>query len=78
MQHKLKGRDLSALLALYNQEVEALRAQLLNGESWDALKQQRKNVTQLAIALHKYHNYVVPAHPAQLPQLEATSQKPAQ
>jgi hypothetical protein len=77
MQHKLKGKDLAALLALYNREVDTLRAQLLNGESWEALKQQRKNVTELAIALHKYHNYVVPAHPAQLPQLEASSQKPA-
>ena len=53
MQHDLAHLDLVALLGLYNKEINALRAKLLNGENWEDLKDHRSIVTALAAAIHK-------------------------
>jgi len=69
------------LLALYNQEIDTLKDKLLNGESWENLRNTRKNITELAIALHKSHNYIVPQtiysqNPAEFPQSGEPSTQP--
>ena len=40
----------------YEKELANLKALLLGGSSWDDMKDQRKKVTELAIALHKKMN----------------------
>jgi len=60
MQPDITSKDLPALLTLYNQEIDILKDKLLNGESWENLRNQRRNITELAIAIHKLHNYVAP------------------
>ena len=49
---EVNDMDLVSLLDLYNTEVENLNKQLLAGESWDALADQRKRVTWLATLIH--------------------------
>ena len=61
MQHDLTGKDYQSLLSLYNHEIDTLKEKLLNGESWDSLKVQRRNITELAVALQKKHGHVFPA-----------------
>jgi hypothetical protein len=51
------GKDLSALLELYNKEIDTLKSKLLNGIPWEELVDVRRNITELAIAIHKLHNY---------------------
>lgn len=51
------GKDLSALLELYNKEIDTLKSKLLNGIPWEELVNVRRNITELAIAIHKLHNY---------------------
>lgn len=53
MKKDLCELNLEALRALYEAESSGLRRALINGLSWDELKDQRKNVTELAIAIHK-------------------------
>jgi hypothetical protein len=48
--------DLGSLKNNYEKELANLKAQLLSGSSWDEMKDQRKKVTELAIALHKKMN----------------------
>lgn len=45
--------NVDALEVLYENEASALRTALLNGASWEDVKDQRKKVTELSIALHK-------------------------
>ena len=78
MQLELKDKDLATLLALYNGEVDTLRAKLLNGEPWEELTQQRKRITELAIAIHKQHHLVVSTNPAEFPQSKVSSEAPAE
>jgi hypothetical protein len=82
MQHSIKGRSFETLLALYNQEIDTLKSKLLNGENWDNLKNTRRNITELAIALHKSHNYIASAsktgNPAEFPHPDKTSQQPVE
>jgi len=59
MHSNINGKDLQSLLSLYNQEIDKLKEKLLNGESWENLKPQRANITELAIAIQKLHGYVV-------------------
>jgi hypothetical protein len=59
MHSNINGKDLQSLLSLYNQEIDKLKEKLLNGESWENLKTQRANITELAIAIQKLHGYVV-------------------
>jgi hypothetical protein len=56
----IEGESLQALLNLYNKEIDFLKQKLLNGESWENLRDQRRNITELAISIHKLHNYIVP------------------
>jgi hypothetical protein len=75
MEDDLTGKDYQSLLNLYNQEIDSLKDRLLNGESWENLKDQRRNITQLAIALTKSHGHVFPAkmnlgNPAEFPQAD--------
>ena len=60
MHTEFEGKDLEALLVLYNSEIKLLKEKLLNGEPWDNLRDQRRNITELAISIHKLHNYIVP------------------
>ena len=53
------GKDLSALLELYNKEIDTLKSKLLNGIPWEELVNVRRNITELAIAIYKLHNYKV-------------------
>lgn len=48
--------DIDSLREAYETEAAKLKASLLNGTSWDDLRDQRKKVTDLAIALHKKIN----------------------
>ena len=65
MQHQTPDHPLENLLALYNQEIDKLKEKLLNGETWEATKSIRKNITDLAITLQQSYNYVLagPAKP---------------
>lgn len=53
MERNLCSFDLSSLKELYNKEAEILQVALLDGASWEDMKDQRLMVTELAIALHK-------------------------
>jgi hypothetical protein len=59
MNIETKGKDLSALLDLYNKEIDTLKSKLLNGIPWEELITVRRNITELAIAIHKLHNYKI-------------------
>lgn len=48
--------DVDALKDAYEKEAAKLKASLLNGSSWEEMKDQRQKVTELAIALHKKIN----------------------
>ena len=59
MQIETKDKDLSALLELYNKEIDILKSKLLNGIPWEELVPVRRNIIELAIAIQKSHNYIV-------------------
>jgi hypothetical protein len=59
MHIETKGKELSALLDLYNKEIDLLKSKLLNGIPWEELVPERRNITELAIAIQKSHNYIV-------------------
>ena len=48
--------DAEALKDIYEKESAKLKASLINGSSWEEMKDQRQKVTELAIALHKKIN----------------------
>jgi hypothetical protein len=45
--------DIENLQKLYQKELDILNASLLNGFSWEALKDQRWKVTHLSVLVHK-------------------------
>jgi hypothetical protein len=49
----LSGLDLDTLKAMYEKEEMNLKTKLLNGALWEEVKEQRKTVTELSIALHR-------------------------
>jgi len=53
MERKLWGLDLNILKNMYDREAASLKTALLNGASWDEVKDQRRKVTELSIAIHK-------------------------
>ena len=53
MRSNLWEYDLTTLKSMYEEEKESLTNALLNGVSWDSLRDQRRNVTELAIVIHK-------------------------
>ena len=59
MQHPTPDNRLETLLALYNQEIDKLKEKLLNGETWEATKSIRNNITKLGITLQRSHNYIL-------------------
>jgi len=56
MHIETKGKELPVLLELYNREIDTLKAKLLNGVPWQDLVVTRKNITELAVAIHKSHS----------------------
>jgi hypothetical protein len=82
MQSDTTNKDLLTLLALYNHELETLKEKLLNGESWDNLRPTRRNITELAMTIHRSHNYDVfsktlsSGNPAEFPNTEDYSNQP--
>jgi hypothetical protein len=55
--------DVDELRNVYEKESSKLKTSLINGTSWEELKDQRQKVTELAIALHKKINST--ANPAE-------------
>ena len=53
MERNQCSSELEALKQLYEAEAEKLTLSLLNGATWEEVKDQRKLVTDLAIAVHK-------------------------
>jgi hypothetical protein len=53
MEIKWSGLDNNALKALYENKLQELNAALLRGAEWEALRDQRHEVTQLSILLSK-------------------------
>jgi len=83
MQIDIKGKDLQTLIALYSQEIDLLKEKLLNGESWENLRNQRRNITELAIAIHREHQFVISENlwihnPAEFPRSEDLSGQPTE
>lgn len=54
MNRSLWEFDADVLRAMYESESVKLRDALLDGASWDELRDQRKTVTELAAALHQH------------------------
>ena len=48
--------DTESLRALYDKESANLKKALLNGSTWEEVKDKSRRVTELAIALHKKIN----------------------
>jgi len=63
MNRELYGLDLDTLQALYQEEADRLKDELLAGVPWDNLQEQKIKVTELAITIHrkKYPLYFNPA-----------------
>lgn len=66
----------------HNKEIDTLKEKLINGETWENLKNHRRNITELAVAIDKMHGYIVPnkilGNPAEFPQNEKTFDQPVQ
>jgi hypothetical protein len=83
MEHDIRGKDYQTLLNLYNHEIDTLKEKLLNGELWDNLKVQRRNITELGMALHKAYGHKFSGkmsfgNPAEFPQPDKTSEQPVE
>lgn len=59
----LAGLDLETLKILYEKEAAQLRNSLINGATWDEVRDQRQKVTNLSIAIHQKRNS--PSNPAE-------------
>lgn len=53
MEKNLCGLDLNILKSMYEKEASVLKNSLLNGASWEEVKEQRRKVTEISIAIHK-------------------------
>ncbi|MGZ5189868.1 MAG: hypothetical protein ACXWCZ_02550 [Flavisolibacter sp.] len=53
MDKNLCGLDLNLLKSMYEKEATVLKNSLLNGASWEEVKDQRRRVTEISIAIHK-------------------------
>jgi hypothetical protein len=83
MKHELEGKDLQTLLTLHSQEIDWLNEKLLSGELWENLQTHRRNITELAIAIQRLHNYSVAknmkiGNPAEFPQSDHISAEPVE
>lgn len=50
--NKLSGTHLEVLKSMYAREERRLSESLINGDSWDAVQEQRRLVTDIAAAIH--------------------------
>jgi hypothetical protein len=83
MQHDIREKEYQTLLTLYNHEVFTLQEKLLNGDSWEELKNERRNITELAMALHKtfghrFSQTMGHGNPAEFPQPDMGVDQPVQ
>jgi hypothetical protein len=83
MQHDIRGKDYETLLTLYNHEVSTLQEKLLSGEPWEDLKDERRNITELAMALHRSYGHrfsqiIRLGNPAEFPQPDNTFDQPVE
>jgi len=53
MSHKFSELDLDSLKIIYDEEVHSLKQRILNGESWEALQEQRDQLLQLSEAMYE-------------------------
>jgi hypothetical protein len=63
MDRELYALDLDTLQALYQEESNRLKEELLAGAPWNSLQERKIKVTELAITIHKkkYPLYFNPA-----------------
>jgi hypothetical protein len=63
MNREFYGLDLDTLQAMYQEETNRLKDELLAGAPWDSLQERKTKVTELAITIHrkKYPLYFNPA-----------------
>jgi hypothetical protein len=78
MQLNHNDKDLQVLLDLYNEAIDTLKSKLLCGERWENLENQRRHVTELAIAIHKSYNYIVPENRSPINPAEFPNHRPDQ
>jgi hypothetical protein len=83
MQHYIRGKDYRTLLTLYNHEVSTLQEKLLSGEPWEHVKNERRNITELAIALHRSYGHRFSqktrlGNPAEFPHLDNAFDQPVE
>jgi len=64
MERDLCGLNLDDLNTMYEREEASLNTALLNGALWEEVRDQRKNVTELAIAIHK-KTQIINSNPAE-------------
>ena len=69
MDRNLLSLDLNTLKTMYEREAGELNERLLKGVSWDQLRDQRKTVTDLCIAMQVIRTGTLPPsdHPAERP-----------
>ena len=70
MYQNLSELNLESLKALYDEENEKLQARLLSGAVWEEVKEERDNITELSIALHRKFTALHALNPAEFPSLE--------
>jgi hypothetical protein len=51
MERNIESMDLPSLKMLYERETDDLNASLMNGVSWNDLRDQRKKIIQIAMAI---------------------------
>lgn len=68
MHIETKSKTVSALIDLYNKEIDTLKSKLLNGIPWEELLITRENITNLAIAIHKTYDHKMPGQEDMVPE----------
>jgi hypothetical protein len=53
MDNALANLDLKTLRDMYEKESGVLRTALINGSSWEEMREQRLRVTEISIAMHR-------------------------
>jgi hypothetical protein len=65
MHQDFSGLDPETLKTMYLKEEKELRSRLLNGALWHDLREQRKKLTELSIALHRKNQSTEGMNPAE-------------
>lgn len=58
MKSEWENLDINQLQSLYHESSRQLEKRLLHGASWQDVREQRKDVTELAVAIYKRLNRV--------------------